>query len=224
MEKNALNMVLGLTLFTCTSVASASVSLVVTNTNGPYSTSDFATPVMIADGFSNNELSFNYGTLSVIGSGTGIVTYTYLGSDAGFTNSFVTDVGTFTNQGVTPLGTSISENVGFGDLNFSFQTSSPSYAIFNGTTITNTTDFGYGFNEGVFGIVHAPGGSTVNGNIYQDLLIYNDPVSGGDYDYNDLVVGVNFRTSPVPEPESYGMMLAGLGLLGFIAARRKNFA
>ncbi len=29
-------------------------------------------------------------------------------------------------------------------------------------------------------------------------------------------------TNPVPEPESYAMMLAGLGLLGFIARRRKS--
>ncbi len=29
-------------------------------------------------------------------------------------------------------------------------------------------------------------------------------------------------TSPVPEPETYGMFLAGLGLMGFVAYRRKN--
>ncbi|MES2553545.1 MAG: FxDxF family PEP-CTERM protein, partial [Pseudomonadota bacterium] len=28
-------------------------------------------------------------------------------------------------------------------------------------------------------------------------------------------------TSAVPEPETYGMMLAGLGLMGFVARRRK---
>ena len=28
-------------------------------------------------------------------------------------------------------------------------------------------------------------------------------------------------TAPVPEPETYGMMLAGLGVLGFLARRRK---
>ncbi|HEU4844959.1 MAG TPA: FxDxF family PEP-CTERM protein, partial [Burkholderiaceae bacterium] len=28
-------------------------------------------------------------------------------------------------------------------------------------------------------------------------------------------------TSPVPEPETYGMLLAGLGLVGFLARRRK---
>jgi hypothetical protein len=30
------------------------------------------------------------------------------------------------------------------------------------------------------------------------------------------------QTTPVPEPETYAMMLAGLGLLGFIARRRKQ--
>ena len=29
-------------------------------------------------------------------------------------------------------------------------------------------------------------------------------------------------TSPVPEPETYAMLLAGLGLLGFMAHRRKQ--
>ncbi|HSI44290.1 MAG TPA: FxDxF family PEP-CTERM protein [Methylotenera sp.] len=30
------------------------------------------------------------------------------------------------------------------------------------------------------------------------------------------------NTSPVPEPETYGMMLSGLGILGFIARRKKK--
>lgn len=30
------------------------------------------------------------------------------------------------------------------------------------------------------------------------------------------------EVSAVPEPETYGMMLAGLGLMGFVAARRKS--
>jgi hypothetical protein len=29
-------------------------------------------------------------------------------------------------------------------------------------------------------------------------------------------------TTPVPEPETYAMMLAGLGLLGVVARRRKQ--
>ena len=30
------------------------------------------------------------------------------------------------------------------------------------------------------------------------------------------------NTSPVPEPETYGLLLSGLGLIGFIARRKKN--
>jgi hypothetical protein len=34
---------------------------------------------------------------------------------------------------------------------------------------------------------------------------------------NDVLVEI----SPVPEPETYAMMLAGLGLVGFMGRRRK---
>ena len=35
-------------------------------------------------------------------------------------------------------------------------------------------------------------------------------------------VAVGVPTAPVPEPETYAMMLAGLGLLGFVARRRRQ--
>ncbi|WP_256209002.1 FxDxF family PEP-CTERM protein [Nitrosospira sp. Nsp14] len=31
-----------------------------------------------------------------------------------------------------------------------------------------------------------------------------------------------FLLAPIPEPETYAMLLAGLGLLGFIARRRRT--
>ena len=41
-----------------------------------------------------------------------------------------------------------------------------------------------------------------------------------------LLVGNNFSyaqfSAPIPEPETYAMMMAGLGLLGFIAKRKKT--
>jgi hypothetical protein len=42
--------------------------------------------------------------------------------------------------------------------------------------------------------------------------------SGNNNDY--LVYGVN--VAPIPEPETYAMLLAGLGLMGFMARRRRS--
>ena len=53
---------------------------------------------------------------------------------------------------------------------------------------------------------------------------FEDLFGGGDFDYDDN----NFSftnvatTQPVPEPETYAMLLAGLGLLGMQARRRKQ--
>lgn len=62
-------------------------------------------------------------------------------------------------------------------------------------------------------------------------------VSGGWYDVDDRVRVLNlykdanytqhsqdqlYMTTPVPEPETYAMMLAGLGLIGFLAKRRRR--
>jgi PEP-CTERM motif-containing protein len=41
----------------------------------------------------------------------------------------------------------------------------------------------------------------------------------GDHDYNDFVAEIRFA-NPIPEPETYAMLLAGFGLLGFAARRR----
>jgi PEP-CTERM motif len=40
---------------------------------------------------------------------------------------------------------------------------------------------------------------------------------GGSY-------GGNVVLTPVPEPETYALMFAGLGIVGFVAARRRNRA
>ena len=42
-----------------------------------------------------------------------------------------------------------------------------------------------------------------------------------DHDYNDFVAEIRFAT-PIPEAETYAMLLAGFGLLGFVARRRKR--
>ena len=40
--------------------------------------------------------------------------------------------------------------------------------------------------------------------------------------WHGLTVGVTGLAAPVPEPETYAMMLAGLGLMGFMVRRKKS--
>ena len=49
---------------------------------------------------------------------------------------------------------------------------------------------------------------------------YNPPFSAGDI---TLMKALGYTlTSPVPEPETYRLLLCGLGMMGFMARRRKN--
>jgi len=52
------------------------------------------------------------------------------------------------------------------------------------------------------------------------FLAWEDRGRSSDKDYNDYIAEVRF-TPAIPEPETYAMLLAGLGLLGFVARRRK---
>jgi len=61
------------------------------------------------------------------------------------------------------------------------------------------------------------GGSTT---YYVSLVL--DTSSLPQSDTAHLSYGSFHVTSPVPEPETYAMLLAGLGLMGFVARRRKQ--
>ena len=52
---------------------------------------------------------------------------------------------------------------------------------------------------------------------------FEDIFGGGDLDFNDhLFSFTNIRAvNAVPEPETYALMLAGLGVVGWAARRRK---
>ena len=46
--------------------------------------------------------------------------------------------------------------------------------------------------------------------------------TGTDFTYAQRSQDQLYMTAPVPEPETYAMMLAGLGLIGFLAKRRRR--
>lgn len=58
------------------------------------------------------------------------------------------------------------------------------------------------------------------------LVGFEDLYDGGDRDYDDIVFLVSNVSAtpmtPVPEPETYAMLLAGLGLIGAVAQRRSR--
>jgi hypothetical protein len=52
---------------------------------------------------------------------------------------------------------------------------------------------------------------------------FEDIVGGGDKDYNDHMFSfTNVSVTAVPEPTSVALMLAGMGVIGFVGARRRK--
>lgn len=85
-----------------------------------------------------------------------------------------------------------------------------------------------------FAAVTGPGGAfsftSVLADPFETLTLSTPLLSAGAYSLT--VVGTNtpsigsyggsIAVTPVPEPETYALMLAGLGVMGFVAARRKS--
>lgn len=151
----------------------------------------------------------------------GVLSATLLGFEALDRDTFMFNIGPIgtlvnTGAGATAPGTTISGTVGPGPLSFTFtDTTQPASVGNGGTPSVGSASFvilgSFGSATGPFTpFLLAP---------YDFVLGFNDGL-GVDRDFDDLVIGI--RLNPIPEPETYALLLAGLGAIGFIARRRQK--
>lgn len=89
-----------------------------------------------------------------------------------------------------------------------------------GTGKLNFSFFSQGNLRSAFGNGDSRVGMVLSSDKQSALLMFNDKATDHDYDYDDMVIKVSIMT-PVPEPETYALMLGGLAVLGAVARRRK---
>jgi ABC-type proline/glycine betaine transport system substrate-binding protein len=144
------------------------------------------------------------------------VTVTYLSKDASYTHDLslsslgttIIDTGTDSTSTTVNLG---SFAVGT-EMIFKLFVNNTQLSFFSGAASNN-----------IDGVVHTGmDQTTVADRVvmgFEDLLLENT-----DNDYNDLVFSVSNvnAVSAVPEPATLALMLGGLGLVGFMASRRKT--
>ncbi len=145
----------------------------------------------------------------------GYIAFTYLGQESGYTNEFHLNINGTSLYESNPAGTTIGALVAPGAINFSFEGNTGRFAV-NGGSWASGTSIGLIGTDATVTSGDAAG-------TYSFILGYNDSAGAATLgDWDDFVVGVNFVAAPIPEPETYAMMLAGLGLLGVAARRRKQ--
>lgn len=151
--------------------------------------------------------TLSVGHLDFTGLGSRTVTYTFLGQESGFNDKFYDILGGTTLLESNPIGTSVSSLVStVGPLNFKFEGNTHKFAV-------NGGHWDRGTSIGLIGTNMHIGSTT-----YQYILGYNDSAGSSHLgDWDDFVIGV----SAIPEPETYAMMLVGLGLIGFSIRKQK---
>lgn len=124
-------------------------------------------------------------------------------------------IGTINIAGPSNLTGSLfaADSVNFTFGNNTFTLTLDSVTITNGTVgalvDSDPSAAGFNFSNVALGsyIVKASGTLTPNGQLHDTAF-----------------VGASYTVTPVPEPESYALLLAGLGLMGTVARRRSRNA
>ena len=145
--------------------------------------------------------------------------FNYLGgpalTSASFTNQTAT-TGTVANPSIATGSNAFkADGDGFFDITFGFQTSAGS-GRFGADDVWRVDIGGTGLSASMFNQQSFTGGD--NGIWYVAAHVQGIGSAGG----SGWIGGT--PANPIPEPEIYAMMAAGLGLMGFVARRRKQLA
>lgn len=135
-------------------------------------------------------------------------TLTYLGQESGFKDGiqFVGAGGSLSESNA--IGDSITSGAFNAGVAAPFRfVASDGSAAGNGTPAIGHANF----------VVLGTNVQTAKGS-FQYLLGFNDGLNHDDWD--DFVIGLN--AMPAPEPQTYALLLAGLGMVGFIGWRNRR--
>jgi hypothetical protein len=105
-------------------------------------------------------------------------------------------------------------------VSLNFQTNLNTYSIsLSEVGTTQTTDYGT-----TTGLASYHGfGLDGSDEHFTGFSIYTVPENARGFGLSSVAYGnAPAMTQPIPEPETYALMLAGLGVVGFVARRRKN--
>ncbi|WP_235834990.1 PEP-CTERM sorting domain-containing protein [Piscinibacter terrae] len=142
------------------------------------------------------------------------ITATFLGKEAAHINQFFVNGGlVFNNLAAAP--STYGPFYAHSPLDFKFKDATDGSEVPNGG---NALAFASYVVLGTFDTAHNFTAYHGTHGEFDFVLGFNDGRKI-DADYDDLVVGL--KVSVVPEPETYALMLAGLGIMGFVARRRR---